>query len=260
MTAPVFLIDHEVLQHARAKDSVTLTGSEGRHAVASLRIRVGEVIELVDGLGLRACGTVESVDGKESIRVNVTKVVTEPPPPLRITVVQALPKGAHGELAIDLLTQVGVDAIVPWSAERSVTRWVPGHLEKARSKWQSALAAAAKQSRRARWPLLGDLATTSTVAEIIARADTAIVLHEAAALTLLAVPIDAVPGVTEVVLVIGPEGGLSDQERAVFKAAGAHEARLGPTVLRSSSAGAIAVAILSATRNWGGPAMGGSTA
>lgn len=240
-------------------NEVALTGPEGRHAVSSMRLGVGEAIDLVDGCGLRLNGVVESVSGKDTVRVRVATVRIEPVATLAITVVQALPKGDHGELAVDLLTQVGVDVIVPWAAARSVTRWAPDRLEKSSGKWQGALIAAAKQSRRARWPVLGELATTSAVVELIYGSATCIVLDEAAVTSVLEVPIDDIGGTGNLVLIVGPEGGISDEERELFRAAGAVEARLGPGVLRSSAAGAVAVAVISAARNWGGPAMGGSS-
>lgn len=262
MSAPVFLITATVLQGVQVNDEVVLTGPEGRHAVSALRINIGEVIELVDGNGLRARGTVARISGTDTLRMQVTEIAVEQLSALRITVVQALPKVRHGELAVDLLTQVGVDAIVPWAATRSVTRWSPDRLEKARAKWQGALSAAAKQSRRARWPVLSELASTEVVAEmitgLIAGSGTAIVLHQAALTPVLEVPIAGVGKPNDLVLIVGPEGGISDEERAIFRAAGAVEARLGPGVLRSSAAGAVAVAVLSAARNWGRPAMGGS--
>lgn len=260
MSAPVFYIADPDLQQVQVGQEIPLAGTEGRHAVSVLRVNIGEIVELVDGRGLRVHGTVVSVSGKENLWVRVSKVLIEPIAPLHITVVQALPKGEHGELAIDLLTQVGVDVIVPWAAGRSITKWAPDRIEKARSKWQAAVTAAAKQARRARWPVLGELATMAQVAELIAGAGAgaAIVLHEEAVTPLLEVPIADREGVSEVVLIVGPEGGIGEDERAIFRAAGAFEARLGPSVLRSSAAGAVAVAVLSATRNWGSPAVGGS--
>ncbi|MSO27259.1 MAG: 16S rRNA (uracil(1498)-N(3))-methyltransferase [Candidatus Nanopelagicales bacterium] len=246
------------LQRVQVNDEVPLTGEEGRHAVSSLRINVGEEVELVDGHGLRVRGTVIIVSGKDTLRIQVTKIEVEGFAELRTTVVQALPKGEHGELAVDLLTQVGVDVIVPWAAARSLTRWAPDRIEKARNKWQGALTAAAKQSRRARWPVLGELATTTAVADLIAAGGTCIVLHEEAVASVLDVPIADLGGTSNLVLIVGPEGGISDEERDIFRAAGAIEACLGPGVLRSSAAGAVAVAVLSAARNWGGPVMGGS--
>ncbi|PHX61122.1 MAG: 16S rRNA (uracil(1498)-N(3))-methyltransferase [Actinobacteria bacterium] len=259
MSAPVFYIADPDLQQAQVDQEIPLSGSEGRHAVSVLRVKTGEDVEIVDGCGLRIHGTVVSVSGKENLRVRVSKVLIEPIAPLRITVVQALPKGEHGELSIDLLTQVGVDVIVPWAAGRSITRWAPDRIEKARGKWQAAVTAAAKQARRARWPVLGDLATTVQVAELITGAGAAIVLHEEAITPLLAVPIADREGASDVVLIVGPEGGIGEDEREIFRAAGAFEARLGPSVLRSSAAGAVATAVLSATRNWGRPSVGGST-
>ena len=241
MTAPVFVVEPEALATAVAGDVVRLDGAEGRHAASVRRIRVGEPIHLVDGIGRRAIGAVSAVVGRDGVEVRLDGIEDEPAPTPRIVVVQALPKGDRGELAVELLTEVGVDVIVPWSASACVTVWKGERAARGQRRWHDTAVAAAKQSRRAWFPVVAPLAETAQVLDRIRAADTAIVLHEQADRPVATVPL---PESGEAVLVVGPEGGISDSERAAFREAGAVEARLGPTVLRTSSAGLAAVAAL----------------
>jgi 16S rRNA (uracil1498-N3)-methyltransferase len=209
---------------------------------------VGETVVLVDGDGRRGSGTVAAITGKDVVEVDVAAVGTEPHPEPWLVVVQALPKGDRGETAVETMTEVGVDEVVPWAASRCVTRWREGRGDKALARWRSSAAAAAKQSRRARFPVVADLATTAAVVERLAGSATAVLLHEEASVPLSAF---APPSAGEVVLVVGPEGGLSPEELAAFEAAGATAYRLGPTVLRTSTAGTAALAVLLArTPRW----------
>ena len=244
MSAPVFVVAPERL----AEGVVLLDGAEGRHAATVTRLAVGEPVVLVDGAGRRGAGTVAAVHGKLVVEVAVATVDTEPSPAPRFVVVQALPKGDRGETAVETMTEVGVDEVVPWAASRSVTRWREGRAEKALAKWRTTAAAAAKQSRRARFPAVAGLASTRDVADRLARAAAGVLLHEEAAQPLAAF---APPSEGEVVLVVGPEGGLSPEELAAFGVAGATAYRLGPTVLRTSTAGTAALAVLLArTPRW----------
>lgn len=256
MTASVFLATPAELAGARAGSALTIVGPEARHAVSVMRMEPGEGIELVDGEGRRVRGTVASVEGRDSLGIDVVDVIDEPAPELRLTVIQALPKGEHAELAVDLMTQVGVDAIVPWAAQRSVAQWKPDRAEKARAKWITAAAAASKQSRRARTPVIGALASFADACALVSHAGVGLVLHEEASSSLA----DAwLPSAGEVVIVVGPEGGLADDERAALRNSGALEVRLGPTVLRSSLAGAVAVTAISARARWRAADMQGSS-
>jgi 16S rRNA (uracil1498-N3)-methyltransferase len=163
-------------------------------------------------------------------------------------VVQAVPKGERGELAVEMLTEVGVDAIVPWAAARSVTRWRGDRTEKGLAKWRSAAREAAKQSRRAWFPEVRPLTGTDGVVRLLSTASVPVVLHEAASGPLADVP---VPGRGEIVIVVGPEGGITDEELAAFADVGAEPLRLGSSVLRSSTAGvAAAAALLARTPRW----------
>jgi 16S rRNA (uracil1498-N3)-methyltransferase len=246
-------------------DVVVLEGPEGRHAATVRRTRVGEVVDLVDGAGTRCTGTVTAV-ARDSLTVEVTSRVKELQPTGRITLVQALAKGDRAELAVEVATEVGVDAVVPWQAARSVVRWEGERGHKALERWRSTAREAAKQSRRAWFPTVLDPLATDQIATL---PGTLLVLHEAASTRLSSIALprhrlvdrydaSAAPGsVTEVdkssdvVLVVGPEGGITDDELAVLTAGGGTAVRLGETVLRTSTAGAAAIAVVSAlTGRW----------
>ncbi|MFG3494060.1 16S rRNA (uracil(1498)-N(3))-methyltransferase [Streptomyces sp. NPDC047928] len=235
MTAPVFVVDRVT------SGTVTLDGPEGRHAVSVRRLRVGEEVVLTDGAGTGAYGTVAAVEGKDRLDVEVAEVRTEPVPAPRITVVQALPKGDRGELAVETMTETGVDAIVPWAASRCITQWKGDRGLKALAKWRATAREAGKQSRRLRFPEVADAAGTRQVARLLADADFAAVLHEEGSQPLATAEL---PSTGEIVLVVGPEGGVSPDELAAFAEAGAKPYRLGRSVLRTSTAGTAATALL----------------
>ena len=226
---------------------MTLDGPEGHHAAAVRRLRPGERADLTDGAGTLAAGVVTGVS-KDSVTLEIRAVHTIPPPQPRLVVVQALPKGDRGELAVELMTEVGVDAVLPWSAERSITRWQGDRGERALAKWRATAREAAKQSRRAWLPEIAAPAGTAALAKRASAAACAIVLEADAARKLVELTL---PAEGDVLLIVGPEGGVSPAERAALREAGAIEARLGPTVLRTSTAGAVAAAILLArTARW----------
>ncbi|CAL9410434.1 16S rRNA (uracil(1498)-N(3))-methyltransferase [Streptomyces sp. enrichment culture] len=239
MTAPVFVADD--LTAAAPGAVLTLEGPEGRHAVSVRRLRVGEEVVLTDGAGRGAYGTVAAVEGKDRLDVAVTDVRDEPVATPRITVVQALPKGDRGELAVETMTETGVDAVVPWAAARCVTQWKGERGLKALAKWRATAREAGKQSRRLRFPEVADAAGTRQVARLLADADFAAVLHEEGAEPLATAPL---PATGEIVLVVGPEGGVAPDELAAFAQAGAKPYRLGRSVLRTSTAGTAATALL----------------
>ena len=230
-----------------AAGTVVVDGPEGRHAATVSRLRVGEAVVLTDGAGRHGAGTVSGVE-RDLVEVAVDTVVEDPPPTPRFVVVQALPKGDRGELAVETMTELGVDVVVPWAAARCVTRWREGRGDKALARWRTSARSAGKQSRRTRFPEVTDLAGTREVADLLAGAAAAVLLHEEATAPLSAVQ---PPAHGSIVVVVGPEGGISPEELAVFEAAGATAYRLGPTVLRTSTAGATALAVLLArTARW----------
>ena len=226
--------------------TVVVDGPEGRHAAMVTRLRVGEPVVLTDGAGRRGEGVV-AVVGKDRVEVDLPAVAELPPSVPRLVVVQALPKGDRGELAIELMTEVGVDVVVPWAASRCITRWRDARGEKALSRWRTSAQAAAKQSRRARFPEIAAVAGTPEVEALLSGAALGAVLHEGATEPLAAV---RVPADGDVVLVVGPEGGVSPEELAAFTHAGAGTYRLGDTVLRTSTAGAAGLAVLLSRTRW----------
>ncbi|MFE3590917.1 16S rRNA (uracil(1498)-N(3))-methyltransferase [Streptomyces niveus] len=238
MTAPVFVVDATV---GLRPGTVTLEGPEGRHAVSVRRLRVGEEVVLTDGAGTGAHGTVAAVHGKDRLDVEVTGVRTEAEPAPRITVVQALPKGDRGEVSVETMTETGVDAIVPWQAARCITQWKGERGAKSLAKWRATAREAGKQSRRLRFPEVAEAASSKEVAALLAAADFAAVLHEEGSEPLATAQL---PGTGSIVLVVGPEGGVSPDELALFSDAGAAPYRLGATVLRTSTAGTAACALL----------------
>ncbi len=224
--------------------SVTVEGAEAHHAVAVRRLAVGEPVLLTDGAGHVAECEVTAT-GKARLDVVVRSVSSVPAPTPEVVVVQALPKGDRGELAVEVLTEIGVARIVPWAAARSVAVWRGDRAAKSLAKWQSTAREAAKQARRAWFPEVTPLASTDEVAALIAGAPLALVLHEDATEPL---PVE-LPD--RVLLVVGPEGGLAPEELAAFTDAGARTVRLGAEVLRTSTAGVAAVsALLSRTPRW----------
>lgn len=246
MSLPVHLVP--TLAGIGEGDTVEVTGDEAHHAVAVRRLKIGESVVLTDGAGTSVTGAVEAT-GKKIFAVTVASVdIAERPAP-SVTVVQAIPKGDRGELAVEVLTEIGVDAIVPWAASRCVAVWRGERAEKSLAKWQSTAREAAKQARRSWFPTVTTQATTATVAELLREAEVAVVLHEEASASLASI---AVPSTGPVVVVVGPEGGITEDELAAFAAAGAHSVRLGTEVLRTSTAGLAAVsALLSRTPRWG---------
>ncbi len=245
MSLPVHLVPS--LDGVRAGDVVTVEGDEAHHAVAVRRLREGERVVLTDGRG-RSCEGAVAGTGKRRLDVVADAVVDHPEPTPTLVVVQALPKGDRGELAVEMLTEVGVARVVPWAAARSVAVWKGERAAKSLARWRATAREAAKQARRPWHPEIDPLATTDDVAALVAAADLAVVLHEAATDPLAGL---AVPAVGTVVVVVGPEGGLTDDEVATLADAGARAVRLGAEVLRTSTAGPAAVAaLLSRTPRW----------
>jgi 16S rRNA (uracil1498-N3)-methyltransferase len=244
MSLPYFVRDG--LAGVTAGDQVNLDGDEARHAVVVKRIRVGERVALTDGAGTTVLGPVTAAH-KSSMAVTAESVRTDDPELPRVVVIQAIPKGDRGELAVEMLTEVGVDVIVPWAASRSVAVWRGQRAAKSLAKWRTTARESAKQARRSWFPVVTETASTDEVAARLANASVPVVLHEAASGAIADIP---VPGRGEIVVVVGPEGGLSDEELSAFAAVGAEPVRLGSSVLRTSTAGVAATAALLARSRW----------
>ncbi|KJY37370.1 MULTISPECIES: 16S rRNA (uracil(1498)-N(3))-methyltransferase [Streptomyces] len=240
MTAPVF-----VVEEVPAGPEFVLEGPEGRHAVSVKRLAPGEDVVLTDGRGRWAEGVVKAAEGKDRLVVmDLHGIQEEPEPAVRITVVQALPKGDRGEVAVETMTETGVDAIVPWQASRCITQWRGERGAKSLAKWRATARESGKQSRRVRFPEVGEALSTKQVAALLAGADLAMVLHEDREAASEPLATAALPESGSVVLVVGPEGGVSPEELAAFAEAGARPYRLGRSVLRTSTAGTAATAVL----------------
>jgi 16S rRNA (uracil1498-N3)-methyltransferase len=245
MTLPVFV--HPAVAGATPGSQVVLDGDEARHAVVVKRIRAGERVVLTDGAGTAVIGTVTGTD-KTSLTLDVEESTTSEPELPRVVVVQAIPKGDRGELAVEMLTEVGVDEIVPWAATRSVAVWRGERAAKSLAKWRATAREAAKQARRSWFPSVAEPATLAGVVARLQGASLPVVLHEAASGPMADLP---VLGRGEIVIVVGPEGGITDEELAAFADVGAEPVRLGSSVLRTSTAGvAAAAALLSRTPRW----------
>ncbi len=229
MSLSLFLVDD-----LPSGDELTLDGPEGHHAATVARLRVGEALLVGDGQGTWVRAEVRAV-GKGTLSVALGTRTFTPAPTPRIVVAQGIAKGDRGELAVQAMTEVGVDGIIPWDAARAVAKWTS---PRAHDRWVQTAREAAKQARRAWLPAVSPLASTAQVA---ARAT--FVLHEEATVPLSTVEL---PAGDQIVLVVGPEGGITPAEVATFEQSGAVAVRLGANVLRTSTAGPAAVAVLNA--------------
>lgn len=246
MTRPVFVVEPDRLADAHVGESVVRDGPEGRHAATVRRIRPGEELDLVDGAGRRAGASVLSRDGA-TLTLRLDEIVDTPAPDPRLVLVQALAKGDRDDRAIEAATELGVDAVVPWQAVRSIVQWRGERGTKARQKWVDTVRAAGKQSRRARFPEVEDLVDLPGLVRRVTRAQASFVLHENATVPLAGATL---PESGEVLLIVGPEGGITPEELRSLEESGGQVVRLGHTVLRSSSAGPAALAVLSARDRW----------
>jgi 16S rRNA (uracil1498-N3)-methyltransferase len=233
-------------------DLAVVDGDEGFHAASVRRIRVGEELDLGDGAGTMAHCVVEEV-AKAKLTARVLKRWTVEPAKPTVTVVQALPKSDRSELAVELATEAGADAFVAWQAARCVARWDGGRAEKGLRRWRAVARAAARQSRRPHIPSVSGVVSTgdlvADVREAVAAGTTVLALHESATEPLTKLTLGQA---VSLMLVVGPEGGIADDEIAALLQAGASVVRLGPTVLRTSTAAAVALGALGAlTSRWG---------
>lgn len=251
MSRPAFVCEGT---DAGIGDQIVIDGAEGRHAATVQRIGVGEEIDLVDGSGRRWHCEVTGAT-KTTLSCRVLSVAEEMMPGPRIVLVQALAKSGRDELAIETAVEVDIDEVWAWQASRSVVVWRAERAEKSRAKWADAVRAAAKQSRRSTIPeVVGPLNTralTERIRSAVSDGGAALVLHESADRSWADAVLPEVGSDADVLVIVGPEGGISDEELADFTAAGAQPALLGPHVLRTSTAGPIATALLNQRlRRW----------
>ncbi|MFM9876625.1 MAG: 16S rRNA (uracil(1498)-N(3))-methyltransferase [Rhodoglobus sp.] len=239
-----FYLD-ESLATAAVGDRITIAGSEARHAVTVSRLGVGEPISIGNGAGLVATGVVSSAEHTQLV-VEATSVIEHPRSTPAVFLAQALAKGDRDELAVQVATELGVDGVIPWAAGRSISRWEGAKVAKGRDRWAAVAREATKQSLRAWLPDVLDLVTTKQLARLASASDgeadgaRMLVLEPTAATPLSALELDG----RDLILVVGPEGGITPQELDALSAAGAEIVHLGNEVLRTSTAGPAALAVL----------------
>lgn len=221
--------------------AVTLGGSEGKHAVNVRRMRVGEGIQLSDGKGLRVRGQVSAL-GNSSLTISVESVVQESVPEVGLTIIQALAKGDRDELSIQAATELGCWGVVPWQAERSISKWEGAKIAKSVDRWQTIVSEAAKQSLRAFEPVVAQPIGSKQLVASVKDYDLVLVLDPTARKGLGSLTIDATQ--KSVAIVVGPEGGISDHELEALEDAGAVRVHLGEPILRTSTAGVAAIAVI----------------
>jgi 16S rRNA (uracil1498-N3)-methyltransferase len=237
MVEPLFRKEFSVAP--KPGDVVELDGDEGKHAASVRRMRVGEGIQLADGRGLRVRGQVAEVLPK-SLKISVTSSENEPKDQLELVLVQALAKGDRDELAIQAATELGVSAVISWQAERSISRWDAAKAAKGQARWQVICDEAAKQSLRVWHPRVEPLVTSQELTARIGEFAQVLVLDPTAEVGIASVSMK--PG--KIAIVVGPEGGIDETELAAFEKAGALRVRLGEPILRTSTAGVVAIAAI----------------
>jgi 16S rRNA (uracil1498-N3)-methyltransferase len=242
-TPPVFLVDA-----LPPGGRFVLDGPEGRHAATVRRLTPGEELMLCDGKGSLAQCVVESA-GRDALDLRLLRRWTEAAPQPRLVVAQALIKGDRGELAVELATEAGADAVIPWRAARSIARWDDGPRgAKALARWRTTAREAAKQARRAWVPEVADPVSTAGLADLVRSSAAALLLESAASTPLTDL---TWPDSGDLLMIVGPEGGISPDEIDLLKTAGAQVVRLGPSVLRASTAAAVTIGALAVlTGRW----------
>lgn len=229
---------HEALASAAVGDMIRLTGDEAHHAAVVSRMRRGERVLVSDGRGVLAEGVIDRAerDGVDVVLQHL-RVIEAPSP--RIGLAQALAKGDRAELAVQASTELGVDAIVPWQARRSVVQWKGERGEKSLDRWRKVVREAGKQAIRPHLPVVGAVVDASGLARLSGEWQL-VVLEPTASVSIADLPLER-----DVLLIVGPEGGIDPAELEVLDAAGAVQVRMGEHVLRTSTAGLAGLAALS---------------
>jgi 16S rRNA (uracil1498-N3)-methyltransferase len=231
---------NELVATAEIGSRVAIDGPEARHAVTVSRLAVGQTVSIGNGRGLIATGTVVTAEHTE-LAIEVESVADVQRSEPAIFLAQALAKGDRDEFAVQAATELGVDGVIPWTAARSISRWEGTKITKGHDRWSAIVREATKQSIRGWLPDVLDLVSTNQLARLASEVRM-LVLEPTAELALSALEPDG----RDIVLVVGPEGGIAPHELEALTAAGATLVRLGNTVLRTSTAGPAAIAVLSA--------------
>ena len=234
---------NESLSETQSGELIELSGAEAKHVTAVSRAKVGDDLLVGNGRGMFAWGVIETIEGGR-VGIRVSSVRNDEPATPGLVLVQALAKGDRDELAIQAATELGVSRIIPWAASRSVSRWEGQKKEKGRARWETIVREASKQSIRSFVPPVEGIMNTTELASLAAQSR--VLLLEPTATDRLSDfrPADGDKFTSDILLVVGPEGGMSPAEIATLTAAGAKAVRLGETVLRTSSAGPAALAVL----------------
>lgn len=269
MTLPVFFGEHRVLAQSdpsfsqlQEGDSFTWSGSEVHHALSVQRHSVASQIELIDGNGKRIRADITSIHDQSksqaSAQMKAISVEMQLLYQPSIILVQALAKGRRDEQAVESAIEIGIDEIIPWAASRCQVQWKGAKAVKGKAKWDNLADAATKQSRRSYRPLVHDLMDTQqlsiAIEECVRSGDQVFVLYEEATVPFSSIvmnmstapsnPDDDKGAQRKIWMVVGPEGGISDDEIRTFTAVGANPVRLGREIMRSSTAGPAAIAVL----------------
>ena len=247
MSSAIFYID--ILP--KAGELAIINEKEAIYALNIRRIRVGEYIHLGNGTGT-LCFCIVEKSNKNSLTVRALQLISISPPKLKIKVVQAIPKSDNSGLAVQLATEAGADIISAWQASRCVSIWQGSKINKGLKRWKDVAISASKQSRRAYIPEIEGLISTTKLIKQVSNSTSngsiVLVLHELAAMSLASQKLDKF---NSIVIIVGPEGGISNGEMTMLAKAGAKAVRLGPNILRTSTAAAIALgAIGASTERW----------
>jgi len=238
------LFHHQLDSVPKPGEVISLRGAEAKHAIAVRRMRVGEPIQLANGAGLRVIGAISFIDdakGEQSLTLTAQTVVQEDSPSPALVLIQALAKGDRDELAIQAATELGASVVVPWQADRSVSRWEGSKVTKGVERWQSIVGEAAKQALRAFTPEVAQPVTSKQLMASFTNYSRVLVLDPTATVSVSTVEL---PNQGSIAILVGPEGGMTDHELESFQSCGAHRVHLGDSILRTSTAGMAAISVL----------------
>jgi 16S rRNA (uracil1498-N3)-methyltransferase len=231
----------------KAGSKIKIAGAEAKHAISVRRLQIGEAISVSDGQGQKARGKVSQLS-KDFLELDVESVENIERPKPRLILVQALAKGDRDEMAVQACTELGIQTVIPWQSERSVSIWKPEKQDKHRLRWQTIATEASKQSLRPFIPEVERVLGTSELVERLKQFDLTLVLEPASSTSLTSVSLS---GHQSIAIVVGPEGGISPEELGQFGSAGLSLVGLGSGILRTSTAGVAVVSYLQATLgNW----------